>query len=199
VIAIASDHGEAFRERGLEGHARAVYRESTEVPFILSFPFRLPAGVAVHTRTQNVDVWPTLLDLIGIEPTPDIDGRSLHPDVIASARGETPAPDQLAIAHLDQQWGKRLADPHPSVAIADGSLRYVRGENQGHRVEQLFDAAEDPDELNDIADEDSASLERLRLLADSYLEIEPPWGEAPRREIGELELNLLRALGYAVP
>ena len=35
LIAIASDHGEAFLERGFEGHAREVYRETTEVPFLL--------------------------------------------------------------------------------------------------------------------------------------------------------------------
>jgi hypothetical protein len=27
----------------------------------------------------------------------------------------------------------------------------------------------------------------------------PPWGESPTREIEELELNQLRALGYAIP
>jgi hypothetical protein len=31
------------------------------------------------------------------------------------------------------------------------------------------------------------------------LESKPPWGQAPKREIGELELNHLRALGYAIP
>ena len=63
---MASDHGEAFGERGFEGHAREVYRETTEVPFLISFPFRLEPGVVVETRTQNVDVWPTMLDLLGI-------------------------------------------------------------------------------------------------------------------------------------
>jgi len=29
--------------------------------------------------------------------------------------------------------------------------------------------------------------------------IAPPWGETPTRELGELELNQLRALGYALP
>ena len=32
-----------------------------------------------------------------------------------------------------------------------------------------------------------------------YLEGQPVWGEAPTREISELELNHLRALGYAMP
>jgi hypothetical protein len=36
-------------------------------------------------------------------------------------------------------------------------------------------------------------------MAEEYLESEPTWGEAPTRELEELELNLLRALGYALP
>jgi len=199
IVAIGSDHGEAFRERGLEGHARAVYRESTEIPFILSFPFRLPAGIRVTARTENVDVWPTLFELLGVETPDGLDGHSLVPAMLAAGRGEPPAPDETAIAHLDQQWGKRVQDPSPSVAVAEGPLRYVRGENQGRTIEQLFDASTDPKELEDLADAQPETLARLRLLADTYLEIEPPWGEAPKREIGELELNHLRALGYAVP
>ena len=42
-------------------------------------------------------------------------------------------------------------------------------------------------------------LERLGQAADAYLAEEPRWGEAPTRELDELELNLLRALGYALP
>jgi arylsulfatase len=41
LIVIAADHGEAFFEHGFEGHARNLYREVTETPFIVSFPFRL--------------------------------------------------------------------------------------------------------------------------------------------------------------
>jgi hypothetical protein len=35
-------------------------------------------------------------------------------------------------------------------------------------------------------------------VADAYMAEQPVWGDAPTREIGELELNLLRALGYAI-
>ena len=41
-------------------------------------------------------------------------------------------------------------------------------------------------------------FERLSAAADDYVESEPTWGEAPTREISELELNLLRALGYKI-
>jgi arylsulfatase A-like enzyme len=199
LVVVASDHGEAFGERGFEGHARKVYRETTEVPWLVSFPFRLDPGVVVETRTRNIDVWPTVLDLLGLEGPPT-DGRSRVPEILASARGETPPADgHPAIAHLDQTWARPERSPQPTVAVSEGTLRYVRVKQGGGVIEQLYDASDDPRELRDRAGEDPATLERLAGLADAYLELQPPWGEAPTREIGELELNHLRALGYAVP
>jgi arylsulfatase A-like enzyme len=200
LVVIASDHGEAFRERGFEGHARQVYKESTEVPFLLSFPFRLEPGVVVETRARNVDVWPTVLDLLGLA-LPGTDGRSLVPRILASARGEPAADDgEPAVAHLDQTWARKDAVSLPTVAVAQGPLRYVRVlPVRGPAFEQLFDARDDPAELRDRAGDDPETLARLAALADAYLAEEPSWGEAPTREIDELELNHLRALGYAIP
>ncbi len=199
IIAIASDHGEAFLERGFEGHAREVYRESTEVPFLLSLPFRLEPGVVVKARTQNVDIWPTILDLLGLEPMQGIDGRSRLPDILLSASGQRPDDgERIAIADLDQTWGRRSSDPSPAIAVVEDTLRYVREEQAGGRREQLFDARDDPRELRDLAAEEPEALERLSAAADAYYETEPSWGEAPTRELDELELNLLRALGYKI-
>jgi len=55
LVVVASDHGEAFFERGLEGHGRKVYRESTEVPLLLSFPFRV-SEFAPNTFTTGLYV-----------------------------------------------------------------------------------------------------------------------------------------------
>jgi len=199
LIVLTSDHGEAFGERGFEGHARKVYRETTEVPFLISFPFRLEPGIVVERRTSNIDVWPTVLDLIGHE-LPGSDGRSLRDEILASARGESAeSPKELAIAHLDQAWARPDQAPEPTVAIADGPLRFVRIEQDGKRIEQLFDASDDAGEHRDWAADRPDDLKRLSAEADRYLELEPDWGDSPKREISELELNHLRALGYAIP
>ena len=55
------------------------------LPFLLLFPFRLEPGVVVEARSRNVDVWPTVLDLLGLESPAGIDGRSLVPDLLAAA------------------------------------------------------------------------------------------------------------------
>jgi arylsulfatase A-like enzyme len=200
LVAIASDHGEAFLERGFEGHAREVFRETTEVPFIISFPFRLDAGVVVESRTQNVDMLPTLLDLIGLEPPTDVDGRSRRPEILAAARGEPIEADgQVAISDLDRTWGQRDGTPSRAIAVAEGPWRYVRLDRPNGPRERLFDSRDDPLEKRDRSAEQPETLERLGAVADAYLESQPTWGEAPTRELDELELNLLRALGYALP
>jgi len=95
LVVIAADHGESFYEHGMEGHARNLYREVTETPFILVLPFRLEPGLVVETPVQNVDVWPTVLDLLGLPGLPGADGRSLVPLLHAAANGAA-VPEELA-------------------------------------------------------------------------------------------------------
>lgn len=204
LVAIASDHGEAFSERGFEGHARKVYRETTEVPFILSFPFRLDPGLVLTQRTRNVDIWPTLLDLLGLPAMPDTDGRSQLPEILAAARGEEiRQSDDTAIAHLDQNWARRGAEPAPTVAVSQSGFRYVllpQGdaiEKQNHR---LFDARTDKAELRNVVETEPEVAQRMRAIVDRYLAQVPPWGDTTEViEIDEIQLNQLRALGYKIP
>jgi hypothetical protein len=105
---------------------------------------------------------------------------------------------RIAIADLDQSWGQRDRDPAPTIAVSEGALRYVRMQGVGGIREQLFDARDDPREFRDRAAAEPETLERLSAAADAYYETEPSWGEAPTRELDELELNLLRALGYKI-
>jgi len=203
LVVITSDHGEAFRERGLEGHARAVYRESTEVPFLLRFPFRLEPGLVVPTRTQNVDIWPTIFDLIGVDSLgDDLDGKSRMPEILAAATGEVHSvDDDHGFAFLDSTWGQRSNVSRIKIAVTEGPLRYVRGAARGDDEpdEELFDRDQDPRELENLAESRPETVERLRAVADTHLDASPDWGEAPTRELRELELNQLRALGYAIP
>ena len=204
LVAIVSDHGEAFGEHGAEGHARNVYREVTVVPWIVSFPFRLEPGLVIDSHTTNLDVWPTLLDLLGL-PIPDgIDGRSRVSEILAAARGESaPADDRPVYAHLDQFWGQREAPVTPTVAVVEGNYRYIetalpRGATPR---EELFDDTSDARERRDLLASDPERGAHLRELAHGYLATAPaPWAEQTGKlELNELELNQLRALGYAVP
>jgi arylsulfatase A-like enzyme len=201
VVVISSDHGEAFGERGHEGHARRVYRETTEVPFILSLPFALEPGLVVQQRSRNVDIWPTLLDLLGLPPMENVDGRSRLPAILAAAKGETLADDMPGYAHLDQTWGRKAATSKPTVAVADQGFRFVLSHSDdGRKVEELFDAKSDAGELRNVIQDNPERAELLRGLAESYLESKPAWeGDVQPLELDEMQLQQLRALGYKIP
>ena len=201
LIVVAADHGEAFGEHKGEGHARKVYREETHVPLILSFPFRLEPGVVVERTTRNVDIWPTLLDLLGLPSLGDVDGVSRLPEVLAAARDEEiDDPEPPGFAHLDQTWGRRAQEKTmPTVAVVADGFRYVMTELPGGIFEELFHSDAEPSELTNVAAEHPEQVEQLRALAQSYLEEKPSWEEVPDLQIDEVQLNQLRALGYQVP
>lgn len=204
LVVITSDHGEAFRERGIEGHARAVYRETTEVPLLMSFPFRFDPGLVIPTRSQNIDIWPTVFELIGLDPLEETDGISRVPEILAAVTGETlPDAETMGISYLDETWGQRQADESKlRIGVTDGSYRYLRSPPRGmdeKPFEELFDAEQDPAELENLASSNQEIVDRLREVAEAQLDNSPPWGATPTRELDELELNQLRALGYAIP
>jgi arylsulfatase A-like enzyme len=198
LIVVAADHGEAFGEHGREGHARDVYGEVTTTPFILSLPFRLEPGVVVDARTENVDIWPTLLDLLGLPGLQDPDGRSRLPEILAAAR-RRPLPESngARFAHIDQTWGRLERQPRPMVAVSEGPYRLVR--RTGQEVGELYDRSVDLYEQVDIGDEQPEVRDRLTALVEEYLERPPPdWESGEDVELDEQQLEQLRALGYAV-
>jgi arylsulfatase A-like enzyme len=200
VIVFSADHGEAFGEHGSEGHAHDVYGEVTTTPLIISLPFRLEPGIAVEARSENVDLWPTVLELIGLPPLPDTDGQSLVPQIIAAAEGASDGDAEgVAIAHLDQFWGQEQQKPRPMVAFNEGRWRLIYRANSP-KDSELFDKWQDPREQKDLASEQPEIFEDLAAKAEAYLASRPPpWGDdAPSAEIDEMQLNQLRALGYGV-
>jgi arylsulfatase A-like enzyme len=205
IVVLASDHGEAFGERGFEGHAREVFPETTETPVIISLPFALSKGIVLPTRTNNMDVWPTLLDLMGL-PTQgdDIDGRSRRDEILALARGTAPPPppagraaEETSVAFLDENWGVPGGERLPAVSLVDDDFRYVRGSGWNGRPYEVLLSIRDGQRKN-VLDANPEQAEALREQAKVFLEQKPAF-ESQVIEIDEMQLDQLRALGYQLP
>jgi arylsulfatase A-like enzyme len=202
LIVIASDHGESFYEHGREGHAQTLYREVSEVPLIVSLPFALEEGIVVKPLVRNVDIWPTLLDLLGLPPLPETDGRSLLPLIEAAARGDAPAEDQAApasaLAYLDRSWGtwgENEREPEPLISLRKGPLRLLFGSGAPYDAE-LYDHSSDPREQRNLAAKYPERVAELRRESEVKLTGTIPWGETREVEIDEMRIEQLRALGY---
>jgi arylsulfatase A-like enzyme len=204
VIVIASDHGEGFREHGLEGHARTLYREVAEVPFIISLPFELSPGVVVPQTVANVDIWPTVLDLFGLPALADADGKSLVPLIEAAAKGATASFDRPAFAQIDRSWGRPTGEPDPLLSVTQGPYRAMRGGIPGNEsVVEYFDHSTDPGETKNLAAPSNGGTgalpPALAQALDDYVGAPPvAWGKAKEVQLEEMELNQLNALGYVI-
>jgi arylsulfatase A-like enzyme len=201
LVVIASDHGEEFLEHGNEGHAKALYRETTEVPLILGLPFRLEPGIVVPSVVQNVDIWPTILDLLGLPPLQGADGRSLVPLIEAAAGMGDEAGAGLAFAQLDRRWGQPDEPSLPLLAVTEGRYRLIVPLNEGESAGklELYDHGDDPNEQRNRVEDLPEVKARLEAHLAEYLgRPAASWGTPLEVEIDDLEMGQLRALGYVV-
>jgi len=181
VVVVAADHGEGFREHGLEGHARTLYREVAEVPWIISLPFELQPGIVVQPTVANVDIWPTLYDLLGVPIPPGLDGRSALPLIEASAKGVPGPAERPVYAEIDRTWGRPKVDPDAIVAVTLGPYRAIQQIEEkvepevGVSADVSKAAAEAKVDDPDGADEaPAAQAERSRRL-ELYDHRNDPW------------------------
>ncbi len=151
LVVVLGDHGEAFGEHGQAQHDEVPFDEALRIPLVLAGP-----GVAPGTRAeglrQNLDVAPTILDLLGI----------------AVLSGERP--------------GRSLLRPegHPNLQAAvwprDKARIWLSGghkliDHLQRREPEVYDLASDPSETRDIAEripagERQAALQGLATWRD---------------------------------
>ena len=198
LIVINSDHGEGFYEHGTEGHARTVYREVTEVPLIFMLPFLLKPGIVVEQQVANVDVWPTILDLVGLDPMPEAEGRSLVPLMIAAAEQREMPPERPVFAQIDRAWGRTDRDPNDLIAVVDEGYSLMYPVNEPEKAE-LYNRRVDPKEQTNLAEEQPEKLSELENVVKDYIAMPPvSFTNADEVELDEMRLEQLRALGYVV-
>ena len=155
VIIISSDHGEDLGELGSYcEHGEADYI-TTHIPLIIKWP-GCPKNAESNGFHYNVDLLPTLIDMIGGvpefkcnrvvgKPNPvEYDGISFADCIRNAADGGR---DHLVVsqcAHVCQR----------SVRFDD--YIYIRTYHDGYHLiedEELFNVKEDPHELHDLAEE----------------------------------------------
>ncbi len=163
LVILTSDHGELFGEHGVVNHV-SLYEGNLLVPLIIMDPTRREFR-RVADQVRLIDVAPTVLDMIGLDPLVDVDGVSLVP--LLDGDG---LPDD---AHL--AWSYAAASNY-GLSLRDGGLRKYVVRNDpwphGEISERLFDLERDPDEINGLTPPNS-DLEpydrRMRQLMEEVM------------------------------
>ncbi len=169
IIVITADHSEELLEHGFIGHASTAvhsrhYDEQLHIPLLILAPKLMKAGRIVDTIAQQVDVMPTVLDMMGWEIPPEVQGRSLWP----AMQGE-PMPDEPTFAESIE--GGYQSKPYQrttfvrSARTKDWKL-IARTGPRGDAFE-LYDLRQDPKEMNNVyADHPDIAETMLNQIGD---------------------------------
>lgn len=176
IFVYSADHGLAIGSHGLFGKQN-LYEDGMKAPLFFAGP-EIPKG-ETEALVYLHDIFPTVVDLVGGEVPPGLDGKSLKGVIDGRVTGVR---DTLFLSYRDVQR-----------AVRDNRYKLLRYPQVN--VTQLFDLKEDPHELTNLADKPqqaqrikslTAELERWQLeLGDKApLVVEnpqdPAWDPAKR-------------------
>ena len=182
IVALAGDHGEAFGEKGEHTHGFLIYESTMHIPFMLSYPGRVPGGVVREDLAQTIDLMPTILSLADVSWGGPMQGRDLS--------SQEPASD--VVGYMESLYGKLEYRWSDLRAIRSGDWKLIRG-----HTDELYDLARDPGENANRALDEPAVVQQLQGRLPALLADKPDLPDtAGIVEVSPEEAEALAALGY---
>jgi arylsulfatase A-like enzyme len=152
-LILTSDNGYLLGEHRLKGKI-VPYEESIRVPLLVRGP-GVESGTAITGMAANIDLAPTILDLAGAERRRS-DGISLA----LALRGRRPLPRRaILLENLDRS---RVPKQRLYEGVRTPRWSYLEFDNG---ETELYDLAEDPAQLENLAEDPRARSTRARLAS----------------------------------
>ncbi len=163
VIVFWSDHGYFLGEKGL-WYKRKAFERSARMPLIISAP-GLAKGAASQKPVELVDLYPTLADLCGLKAPENLQGASLQPLLKDPASATWKKPAVTQVWHNKNAWG---------YSIRTERYRYTEW-LEGKAGRELYDHANDPGEVHNLADkpDHQATVAKLSAALKDFVQLKP--------------------------
>ena len=199
LIVVLADHGQGLldgeKRHGWSQHG-ILYDWCIRVPLLI----RLPAKSAqtphvVPQLVRNIDVFPTILEALGLAAPAPIEGQSLLPLVMGKNDESEPRTAYAeALCLIDVHGGAVPERSHDNLFMTMNERWKLIWHATKPAESELFDLATDPLELKNVAEANPAIVEQLRASLEAR-------GAFTIRKPGEAEQDpkakaLLNALGY---
>lgn len=156
VVIYASDNGFFLGEHGWFDK-RFMYEQSLRIPFVVRWPGVAKAGAVEDRITSNVDFAETFLDLAGVTPPDDMQGRSLVPLL----KGEQVDDWRTSFYYHYYEGPPAEHTVSEHYGVTDGRYKLIHY----YKLDQweLFDLVDDPDEMVSVYGNPSYASVRTRL------------------------------------
>ena len=183
LIVVAGDHGEGLGEHGEKTHSLLAYDSTLHTPLIFHSPKLMPNGHVIHKQVSNVDIVPTILDLLGVDSDLAFDGVSLAKDSQTWPKGiyfET-------ISTLTMHgWA-------PLFGIRHDDFKYIHAP-----APEIYDIKNDPKELVNLFGQEAEQAVAFSEELDQHVGDDPFRQNAPV-QLADMDPDVaenLAALGY---
>ncbi len=154
LVIIVSDHGEELMERGHVGHCSCnlkgtLYDESIRVPLILRYPKRFPKGKRVAHQVSQIDIMPTIFDLLELKVPDFIEGQSMLPLILEEARDFR---EEVYAETTPAGWQALAGDDREIWCVRTEKWKLILNTDSrsSHLEYELYDLTSDPGEGRNI-------------------------------------------------
>jgi len=192
MVVLTADHGQGLGEHGWWLH-RLLYQEQIHIPLIVKIPGG-PTGVTVRELVRSTDIFPTVLQTLGLAVPSGIDGEDLLELVGEKARTPRLAyADALNLYDLNSAVVQRRPNDDLLYSVIEYPWKLIYRSLRPDESE-LYDLGSDPDEaVNLYASETEQANRLVEVLHELDGFVDQPFGDG----VSDPEvIERLRALGY---
>lgn len=148
IIIYASDQGFFLGDHGWFDK-RFMYEEALRMPFVVRYPEKIKAKTIINDVISNIDIAPTILDMVGIESPEDVQGTSFLKQLKGNTNNDW---RQSMYYHYYEYPFWHHVQPHYGIRTERYKLIHFYYDID---VWELYDLEKDPNELNNLIDDPS--------------------------------------------
>ncbi|MBU0485622.1 MAG: sulfatase-like hydrolase/transferase [Proteobacteria bacterium] len=153
IIVVSSGSGNEYFQHGRLDHGFSLYEELLHVPLLIRVPGA--KGKRIKELVRTIDLLPTVIDLLAIEPAPDLEQQMQGVSLTPLLAGEAMQLDAVAETDYLNRVFKR------SIRTHDGWKLIVSLDSEKR---ELYDLNIDPAEKNDLSSKRPRRVYELEQL-----------------------------------
>lgn len=142
IVFYTSDNGFSLGEHGLIDK-RQMYEESVRVPLLAYAPGFIQPKTKIKQLVQNIDFAPTILEIAGLKPPDDMDGKSFF-SILTNENVQWR--DEI---FYEYYWERPFPQTPTMFGIRNNKYKYITYYGIWD-TDELYDIENDPDEMNNL-------------------------------------------------